>query len=247
MPERELASLKERLLRGGIAPKQVERLLLELRTHADALLEEEISRGQPLETARALARSRLGSDDEILAKALEQHALRSWGARWPVIVCALVPPVGLLALSVGAMSALVAVASLGQRVNRTPASWELGVWPWAHDGTLLIAWLALYGFPVLCSFVLVRYAVTRRLRLAWPVVGVLLTAALGAWTTFTVAWPRADGRGQLSAGIGLSTDWDGLMRFGARWAATVTLALGLYLFLRRQGRPVRKLPSPSDG
>jgi len=95
--------------------------------------------------------------------------------------------------------------------------------------------------------VLVRYAVTRRLRLGWPVVGVLLTAALGAWTTFTVAWPRADGRGQLSAGIGLSTDWDSLIRFGARWAATVSLALGLYLFLRRQGRPVRKLPSPSDG
>ncbi len=63
MPEREFASLKERLLRGGVAPRQVERLLLELKTHAAALLDDEIARGQPLEAARALARNRLGSDD----------------------------------------------------------------------------------------------------------------------------------------------------------------------------------------
>jgi hypothetical protein len=234
MPEREFASLKERLLRGGVAPRQVERLLLELKTHAVELLDEEIARGQPLETARALAHSRLGGDDEILARALEQRALKSWGARWPVIVCALLPPVGLLALSVGTVTALVALAALGQHWNREPASWELSIWPWAHDGTLLIAWLALYGFPVLCSALLVRYTVTRRLGLAWPLVGVLLTAALGAWTTFTVAWPHAGAQGRLSAGVGLSTDWDSLMRFGARCATTVILALGLYLYMQRR-------------
>ena len=52
------------LLRGGIAPRQVERLLLELKAHAAALLDEEIARGQTVEVARAVARSRLGSDDE---------------------------------------------------------------------------------------------------------------------------------------------------------------------------------------
>jgi hypothetical protein len=174
----------------------------------------------------------------LVAKALEQRALMSWGARWPVIVCALLPPVGLLALSVGTVSALVAIAALGQHWNRDPASWGLGVWPWAHQGTLLIAWLALYGFPVLCTFLLVRYTVTRRLGLAWPLVGVLLTSALGAWTTFTVAWPQAGAQGRLSAGMGLSTDWDNLMRFGARWATTVILALGLYLYMRRREHEV---------
>jgi hypothetical protein len=242
MPEKEFASLKERLLRGGVAPRQVERLLLELKTHATALLDEEIARGQPFEAARARARRRLGSDDDILAKALEQRALQSWGARWPVIVCAVLPPVALLALSVGTVSALVAVAALGQHWNRVPASWGLGVWPWAHQGTLLIVWLALYGFPVLCTFVLVRYAVTRRLALAWPLVGILFTAALGAWTTFTVAWPQAGAQGRLSAGVGLSTDWDSLMRFGARWATTVILALGLYLYMRRREHEVWKAP-----
>jgi hypothetical protein len=238
MPEKEFASLKERLLRGGVAPRQVERLLLELKTHAAALLDEEIARGQPLEAARALARSRLGSDDEILAKALEQRALMSWGTRWPVIVCALLPPVALLALSVGTISALVAIAALGQHWNRDPASWGLGVWSWAHQGTLFIAWLALYGFPVLCTLLLVRYTVTRRLGLVWPLVGVFLTAALGAWTTFTVAWPQTGAQGRLSAGVGLSTDWDNLMRFGARWATTVILALGLYLYMRRREHEV---------
>jgi hypothetical protein len=218
MPENEFASLKERLLRGGIAPRQVERLLLELRTHAAALLDEEMARGQPVEVAQAVARGRLGSDDEIVRKALEQPALKSWGARWPVVVCALLPPVGLLALSVGTLSALVSVVAVGQHLSQ--ASWERGV--------SLIAWLVLYGFPILCSFLLVRYTVTRRLGLAWPLIGLLLTAALGAWTTFTVAWPQTGVQGRLSAGVGFSTDWVALVRFGLRWATTLVAAFGLY-------------------
>jgi len=230
MPENEFASLKERLLRAGIAPGQVERLLLELKTHAAELLDEEIARGQTVEVAQTAARSRLGSDDEIVRKALEQPALRSWGARWPVIVCGLLPPLGLLALSVGTLSALVSVLAVGQHYH---ASWEDGVWPWIHQGTRLIAWSVLYGFPVLCSLMLVRYTVTRRLGLAWPLIGLLLTAALGAWGNFTVAWPHAGVQGRLSAGVGVGTDWDSLLRFGVRWATTLVVALGLYVFMRR--------------
>lgn len=188
------------------------------------------ARGQTPEAARAVARSRLGSDDEIVKKALQQPALKSWGARWPATVCALLPPVGLLALSAGTVSALVAVLAVGPRVN--DASWE-HVQPWIHQGTMLIAWLVLYGFPVLCSLLLVRYAVTRRLGPASPLIGLLLMAALGAWTNFTVAWPRAGVQGRLSGGVGFSTDWDSLMRFGVRWATTLLLALGLYVFMRR--------------
>ena len=235
MPENDFASLQERLLRGGIAPRQVERLLLELRCHVAALLDEEIARGQTVEVARTVARSRLGSDDEILRKALEQPALRSWGARWPVLVCALLPPVGLLALSVGALAALVSGLAVSQHWN--PAWWERSV--------RLIAWLVLYGFPVLCSYLLVRYTVTRRLGLAWPLIGLLLMSALGAWTTFTVAWPRAGVQGRLSAGVGFSTDWDSLMRFGVRWAATLVLALGLYVFMRRAVQAAERFAPPS--
>jgi hypothetical protein len=220
MPENEFASLRERLLRGGVAPKHAERLVLELKTHAAALLDEEIARGQTVEAGRAAARSRLGSDDEIVRKALEQSALKSSGARWPVTVCALSPSVGLLALSAGTLSALVSLLAVGQRF------------------TMLIAWLVLYGFPVLCSFVLVRYAITRRLALAWPLIGLLLMAALGAWTTFTVVWPQAGVQGRLSAGVGFSTDWDSLMRFGVRWATTLALALGLYVFMRRGAQAI---------
>ncbi|MDE2138560.1 MAG: hypothetical protein KGJ68_14100 [Gammaproteobacteria bacterium] len=222
MPENEFASLQERLLRGGIAPRRAERLLLELKTHAAALLEEETARGQAPEAAQAAARSRLGSDDEIVRKALEQPALKSWGARWPLIVCVLLPPAGLLAVSVGTLSALVALVAVSERVGERV--------------TMLIAWLVLYGFPLLCAFLLVRYTVTRRLGLAWPLLGLLLMAALGAWSTFTVVWPQAGVQGRLSAGVGVSTGWLALMRFGARWAATVAVALALYVLQRRDIR-----------
>jgi len=176
---RNLDRLRSGFLRGGVAPRQVERLLLELKTHAAALLDEEIARGQPIEAARALARSRLGSDDEILAKALEQRALMSWGARWPVIVCALLPPVGLLALSVGTVSALVGDCRAWTAWNRDPASWGLGVLAVGSPRNIAHRLAGALWIPGAVHFLLARYTVTRRLGLAWPLVGVLLTSALG--------------------------------------------------------------------
>jgi hypothetical protein len=57
-----------------------------------------------------------------------------------------------------------------------------------------------------------------------------------------VAWPQAGAQGRLSAGVGLSRYWDNLTRLGARWATTVILALGLYLYMRRREHEVWKAP-----
>jgi hypothetical protein len=44
-------------------------------------------------------------------------------------------------------------------------------------------------------------------------------------TSKTTQLPRV-AQGRLSAGVGFSTDWDSLMRFGVRWATTLVVALG---------------------
>jgi hypothetical protein len=59
-----------------------------------------------------------------------------------------------------------------------------------------------------------------------------------------VAWPQADVPGRLSGGVGFSTDWDSLMRSGVRWATTLVLALGLYVFMRRR---VQTIDRTDDG
>jgi hypothetical protein len=228
MPENELESLSERLLRAGIAPRHVRRLRAELETHYAMLLDEESRRGQPPELARRLARDRLGTDEDIVAKAREQVALRSWGARWPLAICALGPVLGLLgsaALLVAALVTLLALSGAGGH----PGSW-------ARGGTTLVGWSVLYGLPLLWAYVLARYSATRRVSARWAVTGLFLTAAVGALTTFTAAWPHAGMRAQLSGGFG----WIGGGAPGVAIRAFVTLVVGLAFYLPMSERLRRR-------
>jgi hypothetical protein len=233
MPEGNFKSLREELLRAGIAPKHVRRLMTELESHYELLLEEERARGQALELARTLARKRLGANENIVKKALEQPALKSWGARWPLGICGLAPAAGLFASAVAVLLALVSVFAVGEHLHPTFANkgdpWAF----WVQQGTELLRWLVLYGLPVLWTWALARYAVTRRMGTLWPITGFVLTAALGAATNVSVVWPQPGVHGQLSAGVGVITNGDELMDFGLRWAATLLLALTVYFLMRQ--------------
>lgn len=221
MPETEFGSLRERLLRAGIAPRHVRRLLDELTTHYALLVEEETDRGQPLEAARGLARARLGTDDAIVERAFEQPMLRSWGSRWP-LVCGIAPLLGLAGSAVLLMATLVAVFS-GVAPPREPDRW-------LRVGTMLVGWTLMYGLPLLWASMLARYSVNRRLRWRWPLAGLTLAAAGGALTNFGVTWPAPGVRGALSAGVGWSAGH--ASSFAARSLLTVAFGLALYLLLR---------------
>jgi hypothetical protein len=238
MPENDFESLGERLLRAGIAPAHVRRLVTELATHYEALVEEETARGKPLELARVAACSRLGTNDEIIKKVLEQPALRSWGARWPVSICGVAPVLGLVASAVTILVVLTAAFESGRRLPMASALEAGGVAPWVRHGTELIGGLVMYGLPVLWTWALAGYGVSRRLGRVRPLTGFILTAALGATTNVGVVWPRPGVRGQLTAGLGFSTSWDGITRFGTRWLITFALALAVYYLIGRrlQGR-----------
>lgn len=236
MPEMDLRPLGERMLRAGIAPRHVRRLLAELETHYAALVEEELALGQPPAAARSAARARLGSDDDIVNKTREQPSLRSWGARWPLAICGAAPVLGLLASAVLLMLALVAVFSVASP-SGTPA-------PWFRGGTMLVGWSMLYGLPLAWAYAVARYGVARRLPWRWVLIGLILTASAGALTNFAVNWPHpgiqgAGVRGQLSAGFGLAgagpaATWYPAAISATRWLITFVLGLALYVLLRRR-------------
>lgn len=238
MPEDEFRSLGDRLLTAGIAPRHVRRLVVELTGHYESLIEEEMARGQPIELARSVARNRLGTDDEIAKKVLEEPALKSWGARWPLTICGLLPVLGFAASAVAILAALAATFAIGNRWHAAWATDASGIALFVRHGTEGMAWLIMYGLPVLWSWTLAQYAVTRRLRTLWPLTGFVMTAALGAATNVGVVWPRPGVQGQLSGGVGLSTGWDAMTAFGTRWLITFTLALGVY-YLMSQRSEVR--------
>jgi hypothetical protein len=234
MADGDFRLLQERLLSGGVAPRHVGRLVMELASHYELLLEEEMARGQPVEVARSVARNRLGTDDEIAQKVLEQRALRSWGVRWPLGICGLAPVLGLAASAVAVMAALVAAYAIGSHLHAAWTTDASGVPSWARYGTEGIGWLIMYGLPVLWSWALAQYAATRRLRTHWLLTGFTLTAALGAATNVAVIWPRPGVRGALSGGLGLSTSGQAMTTFGMRWLITFALAIGVYYYLMGQ-------------
>lgn len=236
MPDDEFRSLEERLLSAGIAPRHVRRLVMELASHHESLFEEEVVRGQPVELARSVARDRLGTDDEIARKVLEQPGLRSWGARWPLTICGLAPPLGLAASAVAILATLAAGFEINNHLHTGWATDTSGIAMWLRHGTEGIGWLIMYGLPLLWSVALAQYATTRRLRRFWPITGFVMTAALGAATNVTVFWPGPGARGLLSGGLGFSTSWDAMTTFGTRWLITLILAIGVYCLMGQRPR-----------
>lgn len=222
MPDSDFGSLAERLLRAGIAPAHARRLVAELETHYASLLEEELARGEPLAAARITARTRLGSDQDIVSKAREQPALRSWGARWPLAVCGLAPALASLASAAFLVAALTAAFQL-KALHGDPGLW-------ARDGTMLLGWSAMYGLPLVWAAALVRYSITRRLGWPWPVTGLVLIAACGALTNFSITWPGPGVRGALSAGVGWTSGSGASLAM--RCLLTVGLGLAVYWLMR---------------
>jgi len=227
MPDSDFGSLAERLLRAGIAPAHARRLVAELETHYASLVEEELARGEPLLAARIAARTRLGSDEDIVSQARKQPSLRSWGARWPLAVCALAPALGSLA------SAAFLVAALATAFQLKGPHGDPGLW--ARNGTMLLGWSMMYGLPLVWAGMLVRYSVTRRLGWRWPVTGLFLTAASGALTNFSITWPGPGVRGALSAGVGWSSESGASL--GIRCLVTVALGVAFYRLMRDRPEP----------
>jgi hypothetical protein len=90
-----LESVREKLLRGGIAPRQAHRYVVELREHLADLTERERRAGLDGKAASERARELLGSDDQLVRAMLDKTP-RSLTARAPWAVFTLLPAVALL-------------------------------------------------------------------------------------------------------------------------------------------------------
>ncbi len=234
MPEAtdEFSLLAEKLLRSGVAPKHVRRLVEELECHLAALEQEEINAGKPIGLARTSARERLGSDEMLIRSASATPELLSWGARQPFLTCALGP---LLALVItGVAFLLLAAAFIGGTQLVSWNSSPSGGPPALIRGAfaVLLA-LVTYGAPIVCCAVLAWYAATRRASLAWAWLGITVTALLGASWNLDLHWPQGIVRGSIGAGIGFSTTAPGLAAFAARCLSATAAAMLILLLQRR--------------
>src|ERR1022692_2861130 len=92
--------LRDRLLRGGVAPRHVTRYLTELTEHVVDLVAEEKRAGSDHEAAVRTALTRIGDLDSLAQTMLSRKELRSWSNRLPWAVFLLGPLLALVDVNI---------------------------------------------------------------------------------------------------------------------------------------------------
>jgi len=110
---RDFDLLGRRLLRAGVLPRQVERMLSEMQDHYADLVDELEQHGCPPERARQQARREFGSLETIESIVKRYPELRRWPYRYPALGRSVLPvATALLAPIPGVLRACAATSTL---------------------------------------------------------------------------------------------------------------------------------------
>lgn len=229
MTTQRFAGLSRRLLRAGIAPRHVKRLIAELEAHFTDLVAELRSSGLSQAESESQAAVRLGTEEVLAANIIARPELQSWARQWPWLAFVLLPLLALSVQFVLSMLAAVGVFTFSTRVLALTAL-HPGAAPW------IVGSLQAYGVwiaPMLTAGAACFLAARRGAPVLWPIVGSALIALVGASTDASFEWSQAVPRGVLSGGIGFHFPDIGLAR-SLRAMLTLLIVLAPFLWVRRR-------------
>lgn len=221
-------SLARTLLRGGIAPRRVRRLVDELRDHVQELRTDAVAEGMTEREAASWASSRLGSEQQVAGEMLARPELRSWSARWPWAIHALLPPflmAALVILVVLAMGPVIELYVLQWKWETSDAVLPHGWFMSAVDGTLATF---KYTAPLLLCAAFCWTAVLRISRSPWLIAGIVAAAVLGGSFDIFMTW--GEEQWSMSVNLFLYPPYPNPQVHGFRIAANVLLTLAPYLY-----------------
>ncbi len=228
MPQRQFESLKETLLRGGIAPKHVHRYMAELEDHFDDLVREETAHGLDERTAESAAGSRLGSDGALAQTMLDRPELKSLTARYPWAVFGLAPPV-LLAILV--YMGILANAGFFSVVGGSPVV-GADVPNWVKVAVAAWHGLLMYAVPLAVAVSVGIIGLRQRMEMAWLILGASIVVMLGSFLEIGVVWSDLPGKSSLSVGLHMSGK-ETLIAGLVRLPINLLVLAGLYSVWRR--------------
>jgi len=235
MDRPDFAAIRERLLRGGVAPRHVRRTIAELQDHCADLVSEALGRGSRPDAAAAEAHRRLGDDETIVAQVLGRPELRSWAHRWPWAVYGLAP-LFVLPVAIGAVMAALFVPLY--LLARAEGPGSIGGWFQSLTAATLRG--SMLGVPLVVAAGVCLTAGRRRAPLLWPMAGVLLVSLLGGALDLQLRWPRApDQHGALSVSLSLLPPFPGVTWMLVRTALSCLLVLVPFYWLRSRHLPPR--------
>lgn len=215
-------ALRERLLRAGVSPRGVRRVIGELEDHCEDILRELEAQGVPAKEARSQALARLGSEDVLAASILARPELMSWAHRWPLVAFGLLPVPAFTAAFVGSIVALAAGGHFAHAWFHVGLVRSARLQLLSRCFSLWILWLLPTFMAVLCAHAAWR----RRVAVPWPAVGILIVGVLGSLTNVGMQWATPTSRAAIGAGIGFGTAH--LIRPLLRAISTIGIALLLY-------------------
>jgi len=200
MPDHPFASLREALLRVGVAPRHVRRAVLELDGHFRQLVQEGLQRGDSEAAARVAARQLLGTDEVLIGRYAGLPELRAWCSRRPVVWFTLVPLISFIVLFVGTLAVLGLSAEMtsGYLHHVQVSALASSRIDWAAQ--LFFLW----GLPLSIAAAFAILAYRQRVALHWPVAGMAIVCCLVSLLNVSVVLTGGEPPGSLGAGIGIS-------------------------------------------
>jgi len=173
--------LREKLLRGGVAPRHVRRYLGELGDHLADLRVEEEGAGKSRAEAEAAALLRLGGMDELAQAMIARRQLQAWSVRTPWAVFGVAP----LLLLAGAWCVALAILWTGWNIFLPGADTPFGTRLGAHQMFDLanlyfqLDRFIYFAAPILVGWGIGLIAARQRFKAVWPTAGLVLIALIG--------------------------------------------------------------------
>lgn len=232
-------SLSRRLVRAGIAPRHVRRLIAELEAHFIDLVAELRSTGLSQAECASQAAARLGTEDALAASIIARPELQSWARRWPWLAFVLLPLLAVPVQFVLSMAAAVGVFSFSTRILGMTA-FHPGAIPWVVG---VLQAYALWIAPMFTAGVACFLAARRGAPVICPIFGIVLVALVGAATNASFEWSPAVPRGAMSGGIGFNFPDIGTAK-SLRVTLTLLTVLASFLWLRGRMNRENRAGSP---
>ncbi len=181
-------SLRDRLLRGGVAPRHVTRYLAELTDHLDDLIAELERAGLDRESAETSALSRLGNTENLAKPMLARKEFRSWSHRAPWAVFFIAPLAALVVVNFASLAVfLVIIEFFGSGIAHVP----MFVPGWFRGVFTAITEFDLFLLPLMLGWAISSIAVHQRMKPLWPVLGLIVIAAFCGLQTYDIQWSPA--------------------------------------------------------
>lgn len=200
MRDHPFESLREALLRTGVAPRHARRAVLELESHFHQLVAEGLARGDSEDAARIAARELLGTDQALIDRYAGMPELRAWSSRWPAVWFTLVPLISFIALFV---ATIVVLCLFGELMSAYLHHVHVSARVTSRiDWVAQIFFLWILPLSIATAFAILAYR--RRVALHWPVAGIAIVCCLVALINVSVVLTGGAPPGSVGAGIGIS-------------------------------------------